>query len=230
METYAAAVTPLKNGGADVDHAAVGDYVEFLAEAGLDGVMVTGTAGEGALLTGAERRTLTETFIAASPRGFRTLVQCGGQTTALSTELARHAAQAGAAGVLVICPPYFPLDPTAQLAFLSAVARACAPVPFGVYEFERASGYAISHDVIRSLRHEHANFELIKISDTPWERFAPYLQHDLRALCGPESLIGPALGTGAVGVISALAAAFPHEVLRAVHGRGQDELALVKAL
>src|SRR5207244_1344367 len=133
------AVTPLKSGGREVDRAAIPEYVTFLAEAGLDGVMVTGTAGEGLLLSGAERRQVVEDFIAASPPGFRTLVQCGAQTTAESTGLARHAARAGAAGVLAICPSYFPLDATAQQAFLGAVAAACAPVSFGGYEFAPAS-------------------------------------------------------------------------------------------
>ena len=229
-EAYAAAVTPLKSGGREIDRAAIPEFVTFLAEAGLDGVMVTGTAGEGLLLSGAERRQVVEDFIAASPPGFRTLVQCGAQTTAESTGLARHAARAGAAGVLAICPSYFPLDATAQQAFLGAVATACAPVSFGVYEFAHASGYPIAHDVIEALSAQHANFELIKISDAPWERFSPYLDHGLRAFCGPEGMIGPALEAGAVGVISALAAALPRELLRAVHERDEGALSLAKAL
>jgi dihydrodipicolinate synthase/N-acetylneuraminate lyase len=229
-ECYAAAITPLKDGGSRIDDGGIAEYVRFLAEARLDGVMVTGTAGEGLLLAGAERRQVAEQFIAAAPSGFRTLVQCGAQTTSETTDLAGHAAAVGAAGVLVICPPYFPLDAAAQHAFLGAAAAACAPVPFGVYELARASGYAVSHDVIGTLREEHPNFEMIKISDTPWESFSEYLQHGLRAFCGPEGLIGPALRAGAAGAISALAAAFPHEVVRAVRERDEDQFVLVQRL
>jgi dihydrodipicolinate synthase/N-acetylneuraminate lyase len=229
-ESYAAAITPLKDGGSKIDDSGIAEYVRFLAQARLDGVMVTGTAGEGLLLSGAERRQVAERFIAAAPPGFRTLVQCGAQTTSETTDLANHAAAVGAAGVLVICPPYFPLDAAAQHAFLGAAAAACAPVPFGVYELAQASGYAVSHDVIRTLREEHPNFEMIKISDVPWENFSAYLRHDLRAFCGPEGLIGSALQGGAVGVISALAAAFPNEVVRAVHERDEDQFVLVQQL
>jgi dihydrodipicolinate synthase/N-acetylneuraminate lyase len=132
--------------------------------------------------------------------------------------------------VLAICPPYFPLDAAAQHAFLGAAAGACAPIPFGVYELAQASGYAVSHDVIRALREEYPNFEMIKISDAPWERFSAYLRHDLRAFCGPEGLISSALQAGAAGVISALAAAVPDEVVQAVRERSEDRFVVVRQL
>ena len=45
----------------------------------------------------------------------------------------------------MIAPPYFPLDDAALLAHFAAAARACAPLPFYVYEFaarERLRGAA----------------------------------------------------------------------------------------
>ncbi len=227
---FAAAVTPLQNGGEALNPGAIAEYAAFLAEAGLRGVMVSGTAGEGLLLSPYERRQLAEEFIDASPPGFDVLVQCGAQTTAETVGLAAHAADVGATAALAICPPYFPLDESAQYAFFSSVASACASIPFGVYEFSRASGYSVSHDVLETLRAEHPNFKLIKISDTPWENFSPYLAHNLQAFCGPEGLIGEALAEGAVGVISALAAAFPHEVADAFRERDPARLAGLQRL
>ena len=66
--------------------------------------------------------------------------------------LAEHAADAGADAVAVIAPPYFPLDEEELLAHFEAAARACAPVPFYLYEFEARSGYAIPLPVIERLR------------------------------------------------------------------------------
>src|SRR5207248_874910 len=52
----AAAVTPLRDEGAALDEEAFRPYVDFLAAAGLDGILALGTTGEGILLSAAERR------------------------------------------------------------------------------------------------------------------------------------------------------------------------------
>ena len=51
----AAAVTPLRGGGKALDEGSFGEYVEFLATAGLDGILALGTTGEGILLGPDER-------------------------------------------------------------------------------------------------------------------------------------------------------------------------------
>ncbi len=79
------------------------------------------------------------------------IVNCGAQTTLATVELAAHAAKRQAAGVAVIAPPYFQLDDRALLAHFEAAARACDPLPFYVYEFARASGYAVPPRADRAL-------------------------------------------------------------------------------
>jgi len=54
------------------------------------------------------------------------------------------------------------------------------------------------------------------VSDTPWERFEPYLIEGLDVFVGPESLIGRGRAAGAVGAVSALATAFPELVAACV--------------
>src|SRR5262249_38668574 len=49
--TLAAALTPLRDGGTELDEDAVAPYVTFLAANGVDGVLALGTTGEGILLT-----------------------------------------------------------------------------------------------------------------------------------------------------------------------------------
>src|SRR3712207_3478931 len=106
----AASVTPMTQGGRAVDTAAVGGLVEFLAAGGVDGVLVGGTTGEGVLLDVAERRRVTDAFVAAAPDGFAVAVHAGAQTTLDTVAIAAHAASAGASAVAVIAPPYFHLD------------------------------------------------------------------------------------------------------------------------
>ena len=59
----AAAVTPLRDEGAALDEGAFRPYLDFLAAAGLDGILALGTTGEGILLSAAERRRAADLFL-----------------------------------------------------------------------------------------------------------------------------------------------------------------------
>jgi dihydrodipicolinate synthase/N-acetylneuraminate lyase len=207
----AAAVTPLLNDALDAD--AVGPYVDFLAGHGLDGALVLGTTGEGVLLAPEERREVATAFLAAARGRLQIAVHCGAQTTRETALLAEHAASAGADAVAVIAPPYFALDEEELLAHLETAARACAPAPFYLYEFEARSGYAIPLPVIERLRERSPNLTGMKVSDSPWERLEPYLIEGLDVFVGAESLLGRGLAAGAAGAVSGLAASFPDAVV-----------------
>jgi dihydrodipicolinate synthase/N-acetylneuraminate lyase len=214
----AAALTPLRDGGSALDEDAFAPYCEFLRE--LDGVLALGTTGEGILLAVEERKRVVELFLAG---GMPVIAHCGAQTTAATIELAEHAASAGVDGVAVIGPPYFPLDEDALLAHFAAAARACAPLPFYVYEFARASGYAVPLEVLGRLREQAPNLAGLKVSDSPWDAFAPYLLEGLDVFVGPEALISQGMRANAVGAVSALASAFPERVAAAVRDPDGDD-------
>ena len=216
----AAALTPFCDGGALLDESAFGPYCDFLR--GLDGVLALGTTGEGILLSQEERKRVTELFLAG---GLRVIAHCGAQSTAGTVELAEHAAAAGVDGIAVIAPPYFQLDHAALLTHFAAAARACAPTPFYVYEFARASGYAVPLEVLARLRELAPNLAGLKVSDAPWEAFAPYLVEGLDVFVGPEALIAQGMRASAVGAVSALASAFPERVAAAVRDPDGDEAA-----
>ncbi len=210
----AAAITPLD--GDRLDESAVGPYVDYLAASGLDGLLALGTTGEGLLFRPDERRRVVEAFVAASAGRLQVAAHCGAQTTADTIELAAHAASAGVDAVAVIGPPYFQLDERALLEHFVAAAAACAPTPFYVYEFERASGYAVPLPVLHELRERAPNLAGLKVSDAPFERFLPYLIEGLDVFVGPEALIYDGICAGAVGAVSGLAAAYPDRVAAVV--------------
>jgi dihydrodipicolinate synthase/N-acetylneuraminate lyase len=212
--TLAAAVTPLAAGGAVLDEAAFGPYVEFLAGHGVDGILALGTTGEGVLLRVEERTEVAELFIAAAGGRIQVAVHAGAQSTAETVELAAHAAEAGADAVAVIAPPYFAFDAEELGRHFAEAAAACAPTPFYVYEFAARSGYAVPLDVLAALREDASNFVGLKVSDAPWDRFEPYLLDGLDIFVGPEALIAQGLAGGAAGAVSGLAASFPDAVVQ----------------
>jgi dihydrodipicolinate synthase/N-acetylneuraminate lyase len=213
---FAATVTPLLDGGARVDENGICAMAEFLVSGGVDGALVCGTAGEGMVLGVGERQRALTTYLTAAGSRIAIMAHCGAQTTADTAALAAHAAEAGAAGVSVIAPPYFPLDERALLEHLAAAALACAPLPFYIYAFTARSGYPVPLAVIERLRERAPNLAGLKVSETPWERFEPYLIEGLDIFVGPEALIDRGLAGGAIGCISALASALPELVVAAV--------------
>jgi dihydrodipicolinate synthase/N-acetylneuraminate lyase len=215
----AAAVTPLRDDGAALDEDAFRPYLDFLTAGGLDGVLALGTTGEGILLSAAERRRAAELFLDGP---LPVIVHCGAQTTAETVALAEHAASVGAAGVAVIGPPYYAYDEAALFAHFAAAARACAPLPFYVYELKARSGYAVPVSVVERLRKEASNLAGLKVSDKPLEAVKPYLLEGLDVFIGAEELLPV---EGAAGTVSGLASVFPERVV-ALDGVGELRAAL----
>jgi dihydrodipicolinate synthase/N-acetylneuraminate lyase len=211
--TIAAALTPFTDGAAGLDEAAFEPYLAYLQTGGVDGVLALGTTGEGVLLSLAERKAAITRF-ADGP--LAVLAHCGAQSTADTVALAEHSAEVGVEGVAVIAPPYFQLDDDALLAHFAAAARACAPLPFYVYELEKASGYAIPVHVVERLREMVDNVAGMKVSDAPFAKVQPYMLEGLDVFIGAEALIGQGLTAGAAGAVSGLASAFPAVVAEAV--------------
>lgn len=209
-----ASVTPLRDGGARVDEAAIEPLARFMVEGGVDGIFALGTTGEGVLLGMAERKTVAERFREA--RAGKLIVHCGAQSTADTAALAAHAAGIGADGVAVIPPPYYPLADDALVEHFVAAAAACAPTPFYLYAFAARSGYPLPIDVVERVRERTENVAGLKVSEAPFDRVEPYLGLGLPVYVGAEKLIPQALAAGAAGAVSGLASAFPETVAAVV--------------
>lgn len=214
-----AAVTPLSGDGAALDLDAIAPYVAFLESHGADGIFACGTTGEGVLLSLDERQRVATTFRAAVSGAL--VVHAGAQSTADTVALAEHAAKIGADAVAVIPPPYFALDADALTAHFVAAACAAAPLPFYCYAFTARSGYPLPVAVIRRIAETVDNLAGLKVSESPFEAVAPYLELGLPVLIGMEPLIANGLAHGAIGTVSGMAAAFP-DVVRAALDAGDD--------
>src|SRR5215210_237698 len=202
----AAALTPLREGGTELDEPAFAAYVDFLVAGRLDGLLALGTTGEGILLSVDERKRAAERFVEAARGRLEVAVHCGAQTTADTVELSRHAAAAGADAVAVIGPPYFAYDDEALYRHFASAAEASTGVPFYLYEFRGRAGYSIPLPVIERLGDRVAG---LKVSNQPFEAVEPYLLEGLDVFIGAESLVDAGLARGAAGSVSGLAAAFP---------------------
>ena len=179
-------------------------------------MLVLGTAGEGILLEERERRLVADLFLQAADNRLQVAVQCGAQTTAETVALAAHAAEVGADAVVVIGPPYFRLDEQANTR-TSSPPRSRAPRfrSTCTSSSRRAgtrsrrpcsNGSGTTHRISRASRCRTRRSSASRATCYP----------DLDIFVGPEALIHEGLAAGAVGAVSALASAFPRDVVAVV--------------
>ena len=102
-----ALVTPFDAAGR-FNPGACEQLVERLYGAGVEGLYVCGTTGEGVLQTVAERKEVAELVLKVTPAGKQVMVHVGASCLNEAIELARHAADSGAAAVSSLPPagPY----------------------------------------------------------------------------------------------------------------------------
>jgi len=173
----------------------------WLVDRGNDGLVVSGTTGESPTLSDAEKRDLWRAVAEAVT--VPVVAGSGGNDTAHSVEMTKAAAQAGAAGILAVCP-YYSRPPQAGIeAHMRAIAGA-ADLPVLLYDIPVRTGRKISHDVLVRLHREVPNIVGVKdAASDPWASAqlmaaAP----DLELYSGEDRLNLPLLSLGACGVVS----------------------------
>ncbi len=187
-----------------------------------------GTTGEGVLLTQAERMRVAELYRAVVHGTL--IVHAGAQTTAATCELAAHARAAGADGVAVIPPPYYPLSDAALAEHFVASAAACAPLPFYLYAFSARSGYPITPAVAEQVRERAPNLAGMKVSEGAIDAVAAFIELGLPVFVGSERLLPQALALGAAGSVSGLASVHPAAVAALLREPNEANLERVKTL
>jgi 4-hydroxy-tetrahydrodipicolinate synthase len=101
-----ALLTPYERGGG-VDEGAMRAHVDWLVEAGVDGLMPCGTTGEGPLLSDDEVAAVVRATVVAAAGRVPVLAHVGRPGTAPTLALARRAVDDGAAAVAAIVPYYY---------------------------------------------------------------------------------------------------------------------------
>jgi dihydrodipicolinate synthase/N-acetylneuraminate lyase len=140
-----AVVTPFTESGT-LDTETLHALIEQYAERGMHGAVVNGTCGEWFSQSVDERKAVAETAIAAAGGRMPVLVGCTSNTAESVQDLARHALDAGASGVLVSPPPYIKLFPHEVVAWYEDVSAAVKG-PTVVYNWPHGTGVDINSDL-----------------------------------------------------------------------------------
>jgi len=200
---WVALVTPFRDGRCDVE--SLTRLCEHLDAAGVDGLLVGGTTGEGSLLSHEER--LLAVHTAAEAFGDRVIAGAFGPSAQAIAADAHELGAAGARAVAVLPPPYVTLTADEMHAHYTAIANH-SDIPVVLYNFLGQTPSPIPTDVALSLGH-HPRIIGTKQSrpvlDADFERLICTAPAELPVVVGNPLLMLPAASLGARGAMLAVA-------------------------
>jgi N-acetylneuraminate lyase len=144
-----AAVTPFDKDGRFAP-AVFERLLDRLYSAGVHGVYVCGTTGEGMLQPRSQRQSIVETAVASTPRGRHVVVHVGAASVDQALALSSHAAKAGAHAISSLPPLSGQFGFPEVLSYYEALARA-SDLPLLVYYFPDISQSITSAEQLETL-------------------------------------------------------------------------------
>ena len=204
---FAPVCTPFDAETGDVAPVVLRTVSRALLEAGLDGIVVAGSTGEGELLDEGEKIQLVEYLRDVVPDDRWLICGTGAESTRAALRAAQAAGAAGADAVLVRPPSYFGgIIPPAAFAYHYARIADESPVPVIIYNIPKYAHVALADGVLRAVA-DHERIIGFKESSGDLKVFAAFLAAAprLTALIGGGHLFYPALEMGAAGGILAVA-------------------------
>jgi 4-hydroxy-tetrahydrodipicolinate synthase len=196
---WIATVTPCDK-NLKFDPRAFKDILAWYKENGADGIVVLGTTGEFASFSVAERKQIAEVAL-KNKRGMNMIIGPGTSNFPETLELARHAEDNGADGLLVIPPFYYKKVPTDGLIRYYTMLFDQVRIAINLYHIPGTSGVPIRHELLSALQH-YPNLAGIKDSNGPADEYADFVKAfpDLNMRTGTENNLEYALehGMGAI--------------------------------
>lgn len=205
-----AALAPLGRSG-NIDDALTKEYLKFLADGGVDGVLVNGSTGEFSSFSVAERKQNLEVFL-RHKGSLSTMCQVGCPNQAEAIELLKHAQGAGADEALLLPPFYFNQPSTDGLvAFLEPILDA-AEIPVFLYNIPQLSEVQITAELVQKLG-GHSRFAGIKDSWGKLDNTLSYIRAkpSLQVMTGASAQIQAVLEGGGAGALTGNGNVFPAE-------------------
>lgn len=196
-----------------VDHGFMAEHCRWLIDNGCTGIVALGSLGEGATLNFDEKLAVLRTCVDAVKGRAPVVAAISSLSTAESVALAKHAADLGCDGLMVLPPYVYQGDSREMMAHISAVLRA-ASLSCMLYNNPVAYGTDFTPEQIAQLAAEHSNLGAVKESSTDVRRVTAIrelLDDALQIFVGVDDAIVEGIGVGAVGWIAGLVNAFPRE-------------------
>ena len=184
----------------------------YLIDRGVHGLYLTGSTGEGFMMTPDERKKVVEDVIDENRGRLPIIVHVGAIATKISIDLAKHAEKAGASAVSSVPPFYWKFSEAQMFNYYRDISRS-VDIPMVVYNIALAG--AVGFNFIKSLSTIEGvqgikytlttKFEILRIKEEIGKDFVVYSGADEMAIAG--------LGFGADGIIGSFYNLIPEPFL-----------------
>lgn len=203
-----ALVTPMTKDG--VDYEAMGRFLEFQLENGINALVVNGTTGENATLDPDEQLEVISYTVKKVAGRVPVIAGTGTNNTAHVLYNTRRACEAGVDGVLVVTPYYNKATQNGLIAHFTAVAEE-STVPVILYNVPGRTGVNLLPGTVAKLA-LHPNIAAIKEASGNMAQLVELMHlcgDDIDVYSGEDALTVPMMAMGACGTISVLSNVLP---------------------
>ena len=203
-----AMVTPMTPEG--VDYEALGRFIDFQLESGINALVAVGTTGESATLTPEERKKVVAFTIDRVAGRVPVIAGTGTNNTLHAIDYSVSAAQAGADALLVVTPYYNKATQNGLIAHFTAIADK-VDKPIILYNVPSRTGCNLLPATVEKLA-EHPNIAAIKEASGNMSQVVELFARcgdKITVYSGEDGLTVPMLAMGGMGTISVLSNVIP---------------------
>ena len=207
-----AIVTPMTADGIDYD--ALGRFLEFQIENGINAIVVMGTTGENATIEPADQAKVIEYTVKKVNHRVPVIAGTGTNNTEHVLANTRSACAVGADAILVVTPYYNKATQNGLIRHFTTVADA-STVPMIIYNVPGRTGCNLLPKTVAKLA-EHPNIVGIKEATGNMAQMVEIMHlcgDKLDVYSGEDALTVPMMAMGAAGTISVLSNVVPRQAV-----------------
>ena len=206
-----AIVTPMRSDGS-VDFEAMGRFIDFQIENGINALVVMGTTGENATLEPEEQKEVIAFTVKHTAGRVPVIAGTGTNNTAHVLENTKNACEVGVDGILVVTPYYNKATQAGLIKHFTMIADA-SEVPVILYNVPGRTGCALTPKTIATLA-EHPNIVGLKEATGNMAQMVEIMHlcgDKIDVYSGEDALTVPMMAMGGSGTISVLSNILPAE-------------------
>lgn len=208
--TGVAIITPFNKDGS-VNYNKLEELIEEQIAGNTDAIVICGTTGESATLTGEEHLDCIKFAIDKVNKRIPVIAGTGSNDTVYATEMSIDAEKAGADGLLLVTPYYNKTSQKGLIAHFLHTADA-VNIPIILYNVPSRTGCKIEINTYKELS-KHKNIVAVKEASGDISIVAKLAaETDLDIYSGNDDQVVPIMSLGGIGVISVASNIIPKEM------------------
>ena len=208
-----AIVTPMKE-DLSVDYDALGRFIDFQIENGINALVVMGTTGENATIEPEEQKEVIRFTVEKTAKRVPVIAGVGTNNTDHVLHNTKNACEVGADALLVVTPYYNKATQNGLIAHFTAIADA-STVPVILYNVPGRTGCNLLPATVEKLA-EHPNIVGLKEASGNMSQAVELFARcgdKLDIYSGEDALTVPMMAMGGAGTISVLSNVVPKEAV-----------------